>query len=203
MRVVGLYLAAGNSTRLGKDKRFLPINNQPLASLAFVQALQSHLTELIVVVKSNDDLSWIPSIAYEKEYVHEWTFVVAKGGQSDSIKAGLRQAKQADAILIMLADQPFVTCQMINDRLTKWCCNPSLDYVATLYRSVLQPPIILSNKLFPKLFLLTGDQGARLILQSPVYKGSFIEESQLIDVDTLDDYNQLLDAMRQKGEREG
>ncbi|UNL86299.1 nucleotidyltransferase family protein [Priestia koreensis] len=203
MRVVGIYLAAGNSIRLGKDKRFLPINNQPLASLAFVQALQSHLTELIVVVKSNDDLGWIPSIAYEKEYVHKWTFVVAQGGQSNSIKAGLHHAEQADAILIMLADQPFVTSQMINDRLTKWYCNSSLDYVATLCSSVLQPPIILSNKLFPKLFLLTGDQGARLILQSPVYKGSFIEESQLVDVDTLDDYNQLLDAMRQKGEREG
>ncbi|WP_267897395.1 NTP transferase domain-containing protein [Peribacillus glennii] len=59
MRIIGIYLAAGESKRMGLDKRSLPLNQIPLGSVALKQALYSKLHHIVVVMRNEDSSDWL------------------------------------------------------------------------------------------------------------------------------------------------
>ena len=60
MSIIGIYLAAGKSRRMGRNKLSLAVGKMALGSLALDTAVQSSLDEICVVVNGIDDLSWMP-----------------------------------------------------------------------------------------------------------------------------------------------
>ena len=119
MSIIGIYLAAGKSRRMGRNKLSLAVGKMALGSLALDTAVQSSLDEICVVVNGIDDLSWMP----ERLKGHEKCKVVkctdADEGLSASLRCGIEYAKGvgASAIVILLADQPFITIRMIDEML--------------------------------------------------------------------------------------
>ena len=49
-KVAGLVLAAGTSTRMGRPKQLLPVEGMSLLDLVLVEALNSELTLVVLVL---------------------------------------------------------------------------------------------------------------------------------------------------------
>jgi molybdenum cofactor cytidylyltransferase len=200
MKVVGIYLAAGDSRRMGTNKLLLDIDGIPLGSLALQAALESKVHQVLVITKRDDRLTWIVPHLFRSEYGKKWASVQlekSNQGQAYSIISGLKEAihLRADAILLQLADQPFVTTEIINFLIEAYRKEPSKLFFACCHQGIIRPPVLFAKNFFPRLIELQGDKGARDLL-----KGDFREKGEiydfdyeefLFDVDTMDDYVKL------------
>lgn len=194
--ITGIYLAAGKSKRFRRNKLLPAIGNVPLGSLALSTALQSELDNTIVVTDKTD---WVPAELFQS---NRWSHVICKEsvkGQSYSLKCGLHAAQQlhAEAVMIILADQPFISAQMINQLIRTYKAQTTASFVAATHYGVTCPPILFSSSMYADLLQLQGDKGARYLIQQKSAEGSFVEFPDLwpfFDVDTQDDYRAILKA---------
>ncbi|MEV5024602.1 NTP transferase domain-containing protein [Paenibacillus sp. LPE1-1-1.1] len=191
---------------MGTRKQSLELaKDRPLASLGLHALLTSPLTSVKVVVSPDDPGDWIAAaegmadFAVSSARLSQSIVSCAESskGMSYSIKQGvleiIRDEPAADAVLIALADQPFISAAMIAELIHYWTRRPELDFVATAMRDarkkeiVLTPPAILSRSMFADLLELKGDAGARQLFRSPNFKGEGLvaaNEQALFDVDT-------------------
>lgn len=197
MKIVGIYLAAGNSSRMGSDKLKLQVGTMTLGSLALETALKSSLDKIYIITKDTDDVDWLPDEVKSDTRCIILKCSTAHKGQSESLRCGIHQAQfdHADAVIVMLADQPFITVQMIEEMILCMKKNPTSKFVATSHKQSIMPPVLFSSSMYANLLTLRGDAGARTILH-----GDFLQygkqlpcaDNRLIfDVDTVEDYQAL------------
>ncbi|MFQ3545710.1 NTP transferase domain-containing protein [Halobacillus rhizosphaerae] len=198
MKMIGIYLAAGRSSRMGFDKRYLPFNHEPLGSIALKKALRSKLDHTLVVVRRGETFGWLDSSFFCDSFRSQWSPVVcehASQGQSFSLKSGVIRAVEegGDAVIILLADQPFISTVFINHLIDAYAAErETAAYIAAGNNGVPMPPLLISGSCFPYLHQLTGDQGARGILRKDlVHKGKIIPQDPpfFYDVDTFAQYS--------------
>ncbi|MBE1556102.1 nucleotidyltransferase family protein [Sporosarcina limicola] len=203
MKIAGIYLAAGNSSRMGSDKLALPVGTMTVGSLALETALKSLLDE-VYIITNTAEAKWLPDAMKSNEKVTILTCSTANDGQSESLRCGIEQAQieQMDAVIVMLADQPFITVQMLEKMITCMKKNPSCRFVATTYEQTITPPVLFSSAMYPDLLKLRGDKGARALLQ-----GDFLQTGKLypctdkrlvFDIDTKEDYQVLKSIEKMK-----
>lgn len=194
MRVVGIYLAAGSGTRMGGGvhKLALPIGERTLGSLALQAALQSRLDHVVVITRAEDEAEWIDPVLRAEPFCEKWTLVAcadAARGQAHSLRCGVQavQERGAAAGIVMLADQPFISSEMI-DKLIDIFAQDRPFYVASGHQGLIQPPLLFAAELFPELLRLQGDEGARKILRReqgfPGQTVEFADARAFFDVDT-------------------
>jgi molybdenum cofactor cytidylyltransferase len=186
LRLVGIYLAAGQSSRMGRDKLDLPFGEMCLGSWAFKEALESKLHSVIAVTRKGQSHQWLKPFFSNSGWVQ---IDVDGNHQSDSLKAGIKEAESlgANGVLVMLADQPFVTKEMINQLVEGFYAN---SFISFSKKGKAMPPVLFSSSLFNRIRSLEGDQGARSIIRNDL-AGRQIEikdELPFLDIDTLDDY---------------
>lgn len=83
-------------------------------------------------------------------------------GMAASLRAGITAVSACDAALVLLCDQPHVTEAHLTALLNAF--EPG-QIVASDYGPHLGPPCVFDRAFFPELLALTGDQGARKLLQ--------------------------------------
>lgn len=198
MKIAGIYLAAGSSSRMGSNKLKLTVGTMTLGSLALETALKSSLDGIYIVTKETDDAVWLPP---DMKLNNKCTIVpcpTAHEGQSASLKCGIRQAQanHMDAVLVMLADQPFITVQMLDEMIACMKNNPTCSFVATTLEQTIMPPVLLSSSMYHELLTLRGDVGAKALLQGDfLQKGHVLpcaDQRLVFDVDMPEDYQILL-----------
>ena len=190
-RIGAVVLAAGASTRMGTPKQLLVYQGRTLIRRAVETALASVCDPVVVVLGANALLVGreleLPVIVTRNR---EW-----ETGMSSSLRTGLEALRAAnsslDGVVMMLCDQPFVTSELI-DRLSECCRRTGKSIVASDYRGTLGVPALFANKFFAELAALTGDQGARQIIQNYPHDTATVSFSDAaIDVDTPHDYRAL------------
>lgn len=219
--IVGIYLAAGASRRMGQEKLALEMGAESLGGVALRAALASKLERVFVVTREDGVPRWLLPFLTEEAFWRKGRLLAcaeAVQGQAYSLRYGVRAAQElgADAAMVLLADQPFVTVGMMNEIVEQYARNRQdhvctqagygsedtwqkkvempLDYVAASYQGVMRPPILFARKMFGALLRLEGDEGARRILREGSWEGKrieFVEEKAFWDVDTREDYEKV------------
>ncbi|MEH6407632.1 MAG: NTP transferase domain-containing protein, partial [Leeuwenhoekiella sp.] len=117
-----------------------------------------------------------------------------KNGIGSSIAFGVNyiyKEKDASAVLITLADQPFIDADYLNSLLQLYSLEKN-TIVATKYLKNLGVPAIFPKKYFKKLTQLDKDYGAREILNDPETQVKSVDpKDRIADIDTLADYEKL------------
>ncbi|WP_019244306.1 MULTISPECIES: nucleotidyltransferase family protein [Bacillus] len=204
MKITGVYLAAGNSKRMGKDKLTLQIANKQIGIWALNEAIISNLNHIIIVTKCNHHLDFS---GLSKDKLNCIEIANYEYGQSYSLKKGVEKAEnlESDAVLIFLADQPFITSEMLNILITTFNQNLNSSFIASSNHGQIQPPILISKNLFYELKQIRGDQGAKSVIEKNREKGLLIpfDDKQLfIDIDEWSDYvywKKLVESTVSKG----
>jgi molybdenum cofactor cytidylyltransferase len=197
--VAALVLAAGASARMGRPKQLLDWGGQPLVRIAAEVALAARLDPLLVVVggarvQVESALAGLPlRIVDNREYAR---------GQSTSLRAGIAAlGAEADAVVVLLGDQPFVTAAIVERLVAEWRASGA-PIVAPVYAGQRGNPVLFARAVFPELLAVTGDQGARAVLAtapSRIHLIPFDDARPLADIDTPDDYERL--RIQESGDR--
>jgi len=194
----GIILAAGMSSRFGHPKQLAQWNGKSLLQRVVEESMASRLDEIILVLgyraamirRHLDPLLDSPQI----RWVDNPRFQL---GQSESVKAGLRFTRnRTDAVMFLMADQPLVTCRLI-DRLLDTFRQSERAICVPAYRGQRATPVIIGRKFYPELFQITGDKGARGIIDANPDQVEVLEINNpdcLKDIDTVADMNRLLNS---------
>lgn len=164
MKVVGILLAAGFSTRFGANKLLAPLpSGAPHAGVPVAVASARNLAEVLpeplAVVR--------PRAQKLAQLLREsgCTTVVcrtAAQGMGASLAAGVRAAGDADAWVVALADMPFVRTETI--RRIALALREGAAIAAPACAGERGHPVGLASRFRDELLALTGDEGARQIL---------------------------------------
>jgi molybdenum cofactor cytidylyltransferase len=188
-----IILAAGAATRMGRPKQLLSYQGRSLILHAVEVALASLCQPIIVVLGA-----YVEQI--KPELMPKAVQVVENSqwqeGMSSSIRAGismlLKTNSKLDAVIISLADQPLVSPQIFNQLIQSYQETQKV-IIASKYNETTGVPALFSNALFPELMQLEGDKGAKALIQKYIDTGLILLIPEAaIDIDTPDDYKQLL-----------
>jgi molybdenum cofactor cytidylyltransferase len=96
-----------------------------------------------------------------------------------------------DFLVIVVSDQPYLNQSILLRLLTKQQ-QTAKGIIASSYNGIKGTPVLLSSAYFSHLYNLTGDKGARVILQQFPDDIATIEfENGALDIDTPEDYELL------------
>ncbi|WP_310502035.1 nucleotidyltransferase family protein [Paenibacillus qinlingensis] len=204
-QIVGVYLAAGSSRRMGTAKQSLELAaGICLGGLALLKALAcAELAQVIVVVRQGDALHWLPEAAHNQLASGRCRLIVspdAELGMAHSLRAGIQAAEEseADGVMVMLADQPFIDGSTLEELIAAFNVEVGCDFVASGDSGVPKPPVILGRGMWPAASALKGDTGARVLFHLPAFRGQIIEAASLtfMDVDTVERYKEAKDIYK-------
>ncbi len=190
--VSAILLAAGESKRMGRLKQLLPLGKTTMVEQTIDNLLNSKVNEVIVVL-GHEAEEIIKKIATKPVKIE--VNPIYHQGMSTSIIAGLKLVDDgARAVMLALADQPFIDSQTIN-RLIDEFCDHNKGIVIPTYQSRRGHPIIFAIKYKEELSSLKGDIGGRQIMErhpDDVLEVAVASPGINIDIDTTDDYNSSL-----------
>lgn len=193
MRIGAVYLAAGNSRRMGEAKLSMELApGITVGSRGLLELRRGGFRPIVVVVRPEDTLLWLIDKAEGIGELPKFRISPCKDaheGMSRSIRHGIQAMlpEEPDAVLIALADQPFISASQLKRLANVFREDPTADFVASAYGDIPAPPVIFNKSLFGRLCRLEGDAGARGILQSPEHRGKVVRyaaEWSLVDIDT-------------------
>src|SRR2546422_8299118 len=182
--ISAIVLAAGQATRFGQCKQLMRLGEKALLQHVLDNLAQSKIDEVVVVLGARAD-----------EIREQIQFGKARlllnpdyaNGMSTSIQAGLR-AINADAAMIVLADQPLVESQTLDLLIDEYRrSKPSV--VIPTFNGFRGNPIIVDRSLFAEMMEIRGDIGCRSIFGNhPVHLLPVDDRGVVTDIDTVEDY---------------
>lgn len=154
-----MLLAAGSSSRLGQPKQLVRWDGTTLLRRAAELACAVSEGPVVVVLGAHaerclPELEGLPLTPVVAPDWHE--------GMAASLRAGIAAVAHCDAALVLLCDQPQLSHEHLQALCAAW--EPG-QLVASDYGPHLGPPCVFDRAFFPELLALTGDQGARKLLQ--------------------------------------
>jgi molybdenum cofactor cytidylyltransferase len=196
--IAAIVLAAGASTRMGRQKLTLPMpDGRPLVRLAVEQVLAAGLDETVVVLGGDAEavsavLAGLPVRTVANPRYAE--------GQSTSLRAGLDALRPGtEAVVIALGDQPLPDPGVVR-RLVAAFRETGRPIVVPVYRDGRGNPVLFGSALFDELRAVTGDQGGRGVIAGDPDRVAEVpvDAPMPTDIDTPQDY----EAARRRGEPE-
>jgi len=186
-----IILAAGSSSRMGLPKQLLQLHGKTLLRHAADTALAAHPAKVVAVLGFESDrmkheLDDLP--------VHIVLNPAWQEGIASSLKEGIASLPESiEAALMLLCDQPFVTTELLIRLIV--CCTDTRPIAATGYEQSAGVPACFKRSLFPELNQLTGDLGAkRVIDKDPTRLTTIPFDAANIDIDTLEDYRKHIES---------
>ncbi|RTY88678.1 nucleotidyltransferase family protein [Flavobacterium sp. RSP15] len=185
-----VLLAAGGSSRLGRPKQLLEFNGKTLLFHTVEQILEVS-TKAIVIMGSKNT-------AIEKEVDSvlicrnpDW-----QKGMGSSISKGLEELLlvnlDIEHCILAVCDQPHIDAAVFRSLIEKHK-KTGKGIIASSYANTMGTPVLFSRKYFTELMQLSGNAGARKMIEK--YKkdvDSIPFEKGAVDIDTIEDYEQLI-----------
>lgn len=184
-----LILAAGNSSRLGKNKQLLTINGESLIKRLVRICMSCDFGKINIVV------GFQANQIKEQLYEENVNFIENKNwkeGIGSSISVGIRGiSKKTTGAYILLPDQIKVSEKTLHMLQSYKQVKPN-TLIACKYGESIGPPAFFPSKYFPELEKCFGHQGAKSILKKHTANLILCKFPQgEIDIDTEEDLTLL------------
>lgn len=187
-KVSAILLAAGESKRMGVPKLLMPLGKSTILEQTIDNLLNSAVSDVIIVLghKAEEVRQKIAAkpvkIVLNPDY---------QEGMSTSIIAGLSHiSSKAEAVMLLLADQPFVDSRTINKLIEQFYASDK-GIVVPVYQGKRGHPVIFAIKYKVELLGLKGDVGGREIIErhpEDTLEVAVDSPAINIDIDTPGDY---------------
>jgi molybdenum cofactor cytidylyltransferase len=190
--VAGIILAAGDATRMGMLKQLLIWKGDPFIRHVAKTALKAGLSPVTVVLGAESERIQQALEGLPVQIVNnpEW-----QNGQSTSIRAGVQSLpRNTGATVFMLADQPQIPETLVTS-LVGLHQQSLAPIVAPQAGGRRGNPVLFDRTAFADLLALQGDTGGRAVFSRyPVTWLPWQDDSILLDIDTPEDYIQLINS---------
>lgn len=187
-----IILAAGESKRFGSPKQLAEYKGKTLLQRVIDEAAKTDDCAVVVVLGAEEEQI---SAAHKNEHIIAGINENWQQGMASSIQTGLHRLLQnytsIEGCIIAVCDQPFLSHTIFEDLIDKQK-STGKGIVASAYANIVGTPVYLDKKYFDALNALSGDEGAKKILEAnkeDVAQISF--EKGSIDIDTKEDLAKL------------
>ncbi|MCX6265510.1 MAG: nucleotidyltransferase family protein [Bacteroidetes bacterium] len=188
-----VIVAAGESKRLGIPKQLLPYQGETLLNRLIAKLKQATNFPIFLILGASAEkiIQEIGATDFSITINENW-----QEGMASSIRLGIQVAQKnipdLEGILLVVCDQPFIAISNIQ-ALIQLQQHSDLPIAACYYANTLGTPALFHKSIFPDLLQLRGDVGAKnIILQRGAEVAKLHFEEGLVDIDTPEDYQQLL-----------
>ncbi len=189
--IPALLLAAGASQRLGRPKALLPFRGSTLVEQAAETLLAAECSPVLVVIGPEAERirARIRGLAVE---VIECA--ASREGMSASIRTGIEALRDAvpaaSGLVLALVDQPRMSPELVRRLVVEGGAG---GLAASDYGDAIGPPAYFGRDLLGELASLTGDRGAKRVLQAHRDRLRLVPfPGGALDVDREADYERLL-----------
>ncbi|MEM7117698.1 MAG: selenium cofactor biosynthesis protein YqeC [Chloroflexota bacterium] len=189
-RITAVILAAGLGSRMGQaTKQLLPWGETTVLGQTICNVQQTAVTDMVVI--SGHEADKIEAVTAEARVRTVYNPDYATGEMLSSLKTAVRHLPDnCDAILVMLADQPMVLPETLNQLLDAFAQTPA-DLMAPTYQGKRGNPVLIGRHYFAELLALSPDEAPRTLLQRHADKLQLVpvaSDSILRDLDRVEDY---------------
>ncbi len=170
--IIGILLAAGASRRFGADKLTHILPNGDLVAVRACRNLLAGTDNVLAVVRPGGERL---AALLQAEGAEVQVCADTEQGMSASLVFGVRARPEAAGWLIALADMPCIapmTIRKVADALRL-----GATIAAPTWQGRRGHPVGFAHALGPELAALSGDEGAKAVIQT------YLEQLQLIDCD--------------------
>jgi molybdenum cofactor cytidylyltransferase len=197
MRVAAIVLAAGLSTRMGKNKLLEPIGGEPLIARV-VRRVESSRADPIFVVLGNQGIeinSVLPLPRIKTGTVFDGS---TRDGIGVSISVGMRVLPvDCAGTFIVLGDMPSISPEILNKMIDVFEAGDANTICVPIRGGMQGNPVLFGSAYFSDLSNLDGDAGARSIVAANsrhVCEVAADDDGVLVDIDTPEE----LEAFRRR-----
>lgn len=195
LSIGAVVLAAGSASRIGhRPKCLLQLNNEPLIQRQLRALSNAGITNIVVVLGHYADQIKPIVTQLPVTLVHNLT---PDDGQNASLHCGLRAldlgkvSPSIDAVIVMLADQPLIDVQDIDDLLRAYRNRPAVtDVLVPTVNNLPGNPVVFNTTVRDAILSRDNTFGCKqwqIENSARVYRWSTANEHYRIDIDTLDD----------------
>lgn len=186
-RIAALILAAGASSRMGSNKLIEDIAGTPMVARVARSVAASKVDPIAIVTGNQHDKVEAAVNGIKASIVHNRDFAQ---GLATSLKAGIAALpKDIDGVLVCLGDMPLVSPRTIDKLIAAFNPLEGRSIVVPIHDGRRGNPVLWSAQYFDEMKRLSGDQGARKLLEAhadDIVEVPIEDESILFDVDTQD-----------------
>ena len=183
-RIAAVVLAAGLSSRMGSNKLLSDLNGQALIQHTIDRLGKAAIDEIIVV--TGHQAAEVRAVLkdHKLRFVHNENYAQ---GLSTSVRAGIAAAQEFDAAFVILGDMPLIEAADLNRMIAAFNGVEGRSLVAPILGRKLGNPILWGQEHFVDLMALTGDRGARSLIEArrdQIVEIAVTHDGILLDADT-------------------
>lgn len=188
--VAGVVLAAGASTRMGKNKLFLQLDGESLLARSVKRVIAAGLDPVIVVLGHAAEQALGELVGLSCQTVLNPDYAL---GINLSLRAGIAAVPaRACAAVVVLADMPFVTDRMISTLVEQYR-DSAAPLVISDYAGVPAPPTLYDRSLFSELGAMEGEGCGKQVVRRHRAEAVIAAwpAAALTDLDRPEDYERV------------
>jgi len=197
--ISAVILAAGESKRMGKqNKLLLPVAGEALLVKLIKSVCDSDVGQVIVVIGHEAEKIRRKLNNFPLSFVYNPNF---SEGMTTSIKSGVKEVSpDCDGYMICLADMPFINTSEINKLIHAYAQNRIKEkrlIVIPVYQGHRGNPVLFSTEFREDILEHKIEYGCKGVIMNNFESVKEIEmddDSMLLDVDTLEDYQRATEA---------
>ncbi len=190
--VVGLILAAGESSRMRKDKALLTYHGQTFLEGITAKLRQAGVERVAVVLGHHAEQIQQAATLEGVDIVINRDY---QQGQTSSLQTGLRALEGAkpEAVILCLVDHPAFSPETARRLMEAFAQNHPPAAIPT-FQGKRGHPVLIGRELFRELVSLPSDRGANGVMRQHSDRTVFLEVDDpgiLLDVDDPETYRRL------------